>query len=250
MIHRIEVGAKPGRRDTRGEKLARQIAQAGLGGVTSVAVSDLYFIEGGIEKAGLDRLVSTLLVDDILEQAQTGVSASSGARIIEVTLLPGVTDSAAESLRTGADVIGIQNLGQIAVGQRYDLRGTLTAADAKAIAERLIINTVVQTYAVDAPIAAPFVAVSAASGPLVETIALREASDEKLLAVSKSRRLALDLVEMRAIQLYYRKEGRDPTDAEIEMLAQTWSEHCVTRRSAPGSAIPRTAGRRASSMAC
>ncbi|MCA9941083.1 MAG: hypothetical protein KC418_20730, partial [Anaerolineales bacterium] len=22
-------------------------------------------------------------------------------------------------------------------------------------------------------------------------------------------------------------EGRDPTDVELEMLAQTWSEHCV-----------------------
>jgi len=227
MIHRIEVGAKPGRRDTRGEKLARQIAQAGIGGVTGVAVSDLYFIEGALEPPQLRHLIETLLVDDILEQPHLGVSPASGAHSIEVTLLPGVTDSAAESLRTGAEVIGIEQLGQIAVGQRYDLHGSLSAADAKAIAERLIVNTVVQTYAVHAPIAAPFVATASATGPLFEIIRLREAGDDALLGISKSRRLALDLAEMRAIQLYYRKEGRDPTDAEIEMLAQTWSEHCV-----------------------
>ena len=227
MIHRIEVSAKPGRRDTRGEKLARQIAQAGLGGVTGVAVTDLYFIEGGLDGSGLRRLADTLLVDDILEAAHIGASAASGAHTIEVTLLPGVTDSAAESLRQGADVIGLSGLGQIAVGQRYGLSGTLSAADATAIAERLIINTVVQTYSVDKPIAAPFVTGGAAAGPLIETISLREASGDGLLAISKSRRLALDLAEMRAIQLYFRKEGRDPTDAEIEMLAQTWSEHCV-----------------------
>ena len=32
---------------------------------------------------------------------------------------------------------------------------------------------------------------------------------------------------MRAIQDYYRRERREPVDIELEMLAQTWSEHCV-----------------------
>jgi phosphoribosylformylglycinamidine synthase II len=32
---------------------------------------------------------------------------------------------------------------------------------------------------------------------------------------------------MQAIQRYYGQERRDPTDVELEMLAQTWSEHCV-----------------------
>src|SRR5262249_47236173 len=32
--------------------------------------------------------------------------------------------------------------------------------------------------------------------------------------------------EMKAIQAHYREQGRDPTDIELETLAQTWSEHC------------------------
>jgi len=32
---------------------------------------------------------------------------------------------------------------------------------------------------------------------------------------------------MRAIQDYYRRLGREPRDVELEMIAQTWSEHCV-----------------------
>jgi phosphoribosylformylglycinamidine (FGAM) synthase-like enzyme len=47
------------------------------------------------------------------------------------------------------------------------------------------------------------------------------------LAISQERRLALDLAEMQAIQAYYRAEEREPTDVELEMMAQTWSEHCV-----------------------
>ena len=38
--------------------------------------------------------------------------------------------------------------------------------------------------------------------------------------------LALALDYLRAIQNYFRKEGRNPTDIELETIAQTWSEHC------------------------
>src|SRR5204863_2288435 len=38
--------------------------------------------------------------------------------------------------------------------------------------------------------------------------------------------LSLNVAEMKAIQAYFREQGRDPTDAELETLAQTWSEHC------------------------
>ena len=229
MIARIEVTPKSGRPDARGEHLLRQIAGLCVAGVNKVTVSDLYFIEGKLPASELQRLIDALLVDDILQEARTGASVplSANQHAIDVTLLPGVTDSAAESLRGGAAIIGIVGLGQIAVGQRYVLSGSLDAAAAKRIAESLIINQVVQICSIDRPIDAPFVADATAFQVEVATIALRALSDDGLLGVSKSRRLALDIHEMRAIQTYFRAEGRDPTDAEIEMLAQTWSEHCV-----------------------
>ncbi len=61
----------------------------------------------------------------------------------------------------------------------------------------------------------------------IEFIPLTEASDIELRAISEDRRLALNLTEMQAIQNYYRQEGREPTDVELETLAQTWSEHCI-----------------------
>src|SRR5947209_17055152 len=51
-------------------------------------------------------------------------------------------------------------------------------------------------------------------------------SDQELLAVSKQGLLALNLDEMRTIQRHYRELRREPTDVELETLAQTWSEHC------------------------
>ncbi|MCR4368922.1 MAG: phosphoribosylformylglycinamidine synthase subunit PurL [archaeon] len=49
---------------------------------------------------------------------------------------------------------------------------------------------------------------------------------EALRDLSKKMLLALDAKEMKTIQEYYKKLGREPTQIELETLAQTWSEHC------------------------
>jgi phosphoribosylformylglycinamidine synthase II len=51
--------------------------------------------------------------------------------------------------------------------------------------------------------------------------------DDGLIALSKEKDLFLNLVEMQTIQKYYQELGREPTDIELESIAQTWSEHCV-----------------------
>lgn len=62
-------------------------------------------------------------------------------------------------------------------------------------------------------------------------------SDERLTALSREMLLSLDLEEMRVIRKYYKsaktREKRcvygisaEPTDCELEIIGQTWSEHC------------------------
>ena len=62
-------------------------------------------------------------------------------------------------------------------------------------------------------------------------------TDEELMRISRDGMLALNLEEMRTIQAHFRDPaviaareahglGGQPTDAELEALAQTWSEHC------------------------
>ena len=51
-------------------------------------------------------------------------------------------------------------------------------------------------------------------------------SDGKLIEISRRRVLALTLPYMKAIQSHFLHLGRNPTDIEIESIAQTWSEHC------------------------
>ena len=61
----------------------------------------------------------------------------------------------------------------------------------------------------------------------VNVISILGADDEKLMRISKEGLLSLNLAEMKAIQEYFLKLGRNPTDVELETIAQTWSEHCV-----------------------
>src|SRR5438477_5901813 len=62
---------------------------------------------------------------------------------------------------------------------------------------------------------------------LIAQVSLRTATDEALLSLSRDKMLSLSLEEMKAVQSYFGQIGRDPTDAELETIAQTWSEHCV-----------------------
>lgn len=55
---------------------------------------------------------------------------------------------------------------------------------------------------------------------------LTHLSDDKLLELSQSNCWALSLEEMKVIQNHFKEQGSHPSDVEMEMLAQTWSEHC------------------------
>ncbi len=62
-------------------------------------------------------------------------------------------------------------------------------------------------------------------------IVLDDASDDELLEISNELGLALNLDEMRRIQSYFNSKGRNPTDIELQAIAQSWSEHCCYKSS-------------------
>jgi len=208
-----------------------------------IATGRLYFLRGQyLDQPSVQRLCRELLADPVTERyeisdvrgqiADQSLTAprSSLSAFIEVTLLPGVTDSAAENLVRAAHLLIPDTLEQAATGARYLLDGALSEAELHQLALDRFANPVIQRFTVNVPIEPPLLdAAQLAAVPTgqVETIALKEADDAALLAISKIRRLALDLAEMQAIRAYYQQENREPTDVELEMLAQTWSEHCV-----------------------
>jgi len=55
---------------------------------------------------------------------------------------------------------------------------------------------------------------------------LLEANDQQLLQISRESEIGLSLNEMKTVQKYFSRKGRNPTDVELQSIGQTWSEHC------------------------
>lgn len=200
-----------------------------LHGVVVVASGRLYFLDGLLSTADIERLCTELLVDPVTEEFVIDFPhfVVGATHSIDVTLLPGVTDSVAESLMRAAHQLGISGLERVATGERHFVhREILSHHDLKVLATQVFSNPVIQRYAIDQPITPPFIEAQEPDDT-VEYIHLRKLDGEALLAISQERRLSLDLNEMITIRDYFIRLERDPTDAELEMLAQTWSEHCV-----------------------
>jgi phosphoribosylformylglycinamidine synthase subunit PurSL len=222
-------------RDPRAAGLLADAHALGLAHVTHFEIQELFFIEGALSPTDQHRLAAELLSDPIAQAFEWRSVGSDGvirfvgadhhARVIETALRPGVTDPVAEQIVRCAKMLGIDQVERAATGKRYVVYGDLSQADYHTLAKRLLANDVIERYAIGMidPI---FPHPAEASGD-VDLIPVRELDAAGLLAVSRDRRAALDLAEMQAVQAYYRSIDRAPTDVEFEMIAQTWSEHCV-----------------------
>ena len=67
------------------------------------------------------------------------------------------------------------------------------------------------------------------SAKTYRTVPVRDLSSDELLELSKKQKLSLSREDMEVVQQIFREIDRDPTDVELEVIAQTWSEHCKHR---------------------
>jgi phosphoribosylformylglycinamidine synthase II/phosphoribosylformylglycinamidine synthase I len=187
--------------------------------------SKLYFLRGALTQTDVEQLCKKVLADPVSEmyrvQSLDESESAPNHSYIEVSLLPGVTDSVAENLLRTAQHLGFK-LNDAATGTHYSIAAKNLEEKALELA-----NPVIHRYTINTPIQPAFLETAQNWQPLVEHVDIRTLSDDDLLNLSRERRLSLDLAEMQAIRAYYQKENRAASDTELEMLAQTWSEHCV-----------------------
>lgn len=228
-IYRVTVDSLPG--EMPAGYLLGDIADLGIHSVDRVERSAVYFLRGDLDDADVERLCHELLADPIVQRARREsvdkpMPVPEGAVRVEVGLLPGVTDSVAANLLARARLLGMEGLRAAASAESYTLYGDLTDDQVHLIARRLLHNDVIQYYHLGR--LEPHVGVEPPAVELrAETVPLSGLCDDELLRLSQERLLALDLAEMRAVQSYFAAEGREPTDVELESIAQTWSEHCA-----------------------
>jgi phosphoribosylformylglycinamidine synthase len=194
----------------------------------NITCQDLYFVEGFLSPEEIQRLGRELLSDPVTQAFEASILGPERPPTmfnhIEVAYRPGVTDPVAHEIVRAAHELGFEGVQRAATGLRFFVEG-LNVAEVGRLAKQLLANNVIQHWRIG-DITPSFPEETESSGA-VETLPIRQLTNDQLLNLSQDRRAALDLAEMQAIQAYYRKIDRDPTDVEFETIAQTWSEHCV-----------------------
>ena len=250
MIHRIEVGFKPGVVDALGESVARSVAEHLNLAVDSVRTVAVYTTNVDFDSGELERLGSELFADPVIQFYSVNrplYGEGDFDWLLEVGFRPGVTDNVGHSSAQGMkDMLGrpLKNEEGFFTSRQYLFKGDLERDDIERAVRDLLANDLIERWRIVSSrewvsgerikATAPLVAESGRAE--VKEYDL-EVSDDELARISEEGVLSLSVEEMKAIQAYYRKQNvldtrrglglpPRPTDAELECLAQTWSEHC------------------------
>ncbi len=200
----------------------RRLRAEGYEQLTSVGIERVFRLEGisGEQAMRLEPLFCHPLVEQF--SMATSLDISHGP-ILEVGYQRAVTDPELPSILHGASALGIHSLEWVRISHRFQFTG-VDLSTAKSIVLHYLYNPQVQV------LLSPgekwkTLKPQGQSGP-VKYLDLGKLDDNGLNSLSTERRLFLDTEQMRALQTISRKMGRALTDAEVEMFAQTWSDHC------------------------
>jgi len=229
MIFRIEIFSKPDFPDPHGQQIKSDIEQLGIRSIAVVQSIRVFLLEGELDHPQLDRITRELLADPISEDSIIGHAdpppGLAQATLFEVHLKPGVTDPIATSTMMAINDMKIHPT-SVRTARKYVVLGTLNEKQKQAIAQRVLGNDCIEEVIIAAEKDPP--SPQGQSYQLnLQHISIRQMDDEQLRQLSQKNDLFLNLTEMQTIRDYYRKLDREPTDVELETLAQTWSEHCV-----------------------
>ena len=226
---RFEVFNRAGSADVHGNSVLEDIKELGIRSVEAVQSAKVFLIEADLDKSFAKRLGKELLTDPVCEEYYIGRSAAPAglakATLIEVHLKSGVTDPVAESVMIAMADMGV-TASNVRTARKYILLGDISQSQTDTIAKKILANDCIEDVIVGSEAEPPSPHLKPYELKIVHW-PVRDLDDDGLIGLSKEKDLFLNLVEMQTIQKYYRELGREPTDVELESIAQTWSEHCV-----------------------
>ena len=226
-----QVDIYPTETDREAERIANEAAELGICDDLKVHAAHGYLIEGNVDEANAMQLAKSLLSDTVVERtviAEVGggelaQSPNGTANLVYVLPKPGVMDPVAQSAESamrdyGCDVAAVRTF------QKYWL-GDVSNEQLELICGKILANDSIDQVVVG-PLELERLQFGTSYELEIKSTAIRELNDSQLEELSKTGQLYLTLVEMQTIQKFFQELGRDPTDIELESVAQTWSEHC------------------------
>ena len=248
---RIEVAMRPDLADPRGNRFLKRIRDDLGIRVSSARILNVYHVDKPLDEEQQERCRRELFTDPLTQHSSLGpLPGKAFDWMIEIGFLPGVTDNVGNTSREAIeDLLGIAFHPGEAVysAEQILLAGSLNRNEVERVASLrynpLIQKAWIQSRAeweqdpMDRGIYVPKVQLT--PDTRVDTVCL-DVEDEELLRLGREgildhledgrevRRgpLALDVATLKVIRDHFKTLARDPTDLELESIAQTWSEHC------------------------
>ena len=225
-MHRIEISLKKHVPDARGLGLVEDIADLGIKSVSAALVRDVYYLDAKLTSKQLDLIGCELLADPVTQEysidAISNEAKKAGVHVIEVAYKAGVVDPVEETVLIGLRDLNIKGVKAVKTAKLYILEGKLTAKQLENISSKLLVNPIIHHVITSGE--SVFSANPQYHFVLKEIDLLK---NEKAGVDEIRRNYTFSEIELTAVNNYYQKLGRNPTDVELETLAQTWSEHCV-----------------------
>ncbi|MEW6428531.1 MAG: AIR synthase-related protein, partial [Thermodesulfobacteriota bacterium] len=251
MLARIQAALKPSINDSYGEKIRKRIQTDLDISLAAVRTVKVFTVDADLTGEQLAAAAAGPFCDPVTQVYSLKPLALdlnlAFDWLIEVGFRPGVTDNEGHTAAQAIEYMIGRKFGRdeaVYTSTQFLLSGAIERRQAEDIARKLLANELIQRFTVmsrDEFAAAsgikPFAPkVVGENRGLVATIDLHVA-DEELLRISREGVLALTLDEMKLIRDYFSRPdiveerqkvglGDKVQDAELEVLAQSWSEHC------------------------
>lgn len=232
MLWEVEIRPVSGQVDREGERVLAECGGLGLETITRVSAAKSFLLQGDLDAETVERVSRSLLVDGVAETftiSRVDATAASKnappqALLLNVLFKGGVTDNVALStLKTLIDQ-GVP-VEAVATCRKYWVNNDAAGSDIDRLSSRILANDAIEQV-VSGPLEMEKISVGSDYDFKLTHIAIRSMDDDALKRLSKEGQLYLSLEEMRFIQRHFVELERDPTDIELESVAQTWSEHC------------------------
>lgn len=232
MYWRVEVQDKEGVFNAAAEGLKAEILGLGLGSIEDVRIRHVYFLIGELSRGQVEKIAADLLIDKVIETYRIYAQddqppVPAGYKALQILHKPGVMDPVEDSTLKGIRDLAIASCEGVRTARKFLFKTDLSRDALLKIAEKLLYNKLIQFVLPEEEHRLHDFSHLPDYVFKIRNVDLLDADARRLERLSREGQLYLNLDEMRCIQRYFKKLRREPTDIELETLAQTWSEHCV-----------------------
>ena len=233
-MFRLYVERKPGFENEAGSYLAQINNFLGISAVTGVRYLNRYDVENvseAVSKAAATRIFSEPQSDFVYYDK---ITVSENDTVIVWEYLPGQYDQRADSAEQclsllRADLSSTCKVGTeppaVRCAKMVILSGKPTCDDIKKI-ENYLINPVDSRLTDDKTIPETLKIKSENPGDIPVVEGFIKWAEPELESYRQKMGLAMDLLDIKFLQDYFKSENRDPTETEIRVLDTYWSDHC------------------------